>query len=105
MMTGMALGAGSEVGHMAVKAMTGGSGGGGHGEAQQEGGQQQQQMNQGQGQAQEQYGQQEQYQQDPCQGHNMSFVNCLKQNTESVGMCQDYMNMLQSCQKDQSMQG
>ena len=42
-MSGMALGAGSEIGHRAVGAMMGGGSGSGHG-APQEGGQQQQQM-------------------------------------------------------------
>ena len=41
-MTGMALGAGSEVGHMAVRSMMGG--GSGHGGEAQNQGQQQQQM-------------------------------------------------------------
>merc|ERR1712195_125398 len=51
-MTGMALGAGSEVGHMAVKAMTGG-GASGQGQAPAEG------QQQGQAPAEGQYGQQD----------------------------------------------
>ena len=95
---GMAFGAGSEVAHQAVRSMMGG--GGGHGNAPQ----QQQQVEQQP--MQQQYApvdQQQQVQQDPCAGFNMNLVNCLKNNTEGIGMCQDYMNMLQQCQKDQSM--
>ena len=62
--TGMALGAGSEVGHQAVRSMMGGGGGhGGHSEpAQAEGGQ-------AQGYAEPQQ-QQMQQQQNPCMGFN-----------------------------------
>ena len=99
-MTGMALGAGSEVGHMAVKSMMGG--GSGNGGQAQEGGQQQQQM----APQQQMEGQQQQYQQaqqDPCAQYNMNFVSCLKSSESNIGLCQDYMNMLQQCQKDSSM--
>ena len=30
----------------------------------------------------------------------MNFVQCLKQNTGEISMCQEYMNMLQQCEKD-----
>merc|ERR1712070_1192012 len=90
-MTGMALGAGSEVGHQAVRAMMG-SGSSGHGgEAQQQAPQQQQMAPQ-----QQMDGQQyQQAQQDPCAQYNMNFVSCLKSSQDNIGMCQDYMNMLQ----------
>ena len=98
-MTGMALGAGSEVGHMAVKGLMGGGSSGSHGAPAE---QQQQQ-------APQQYAQQDQMQQqvqqDPCAGYNQNFVQCLKSSESNIGLCQDYMNMLQQCQKDQSMGG
>ena len=71
--TGMALGAGSEVGHQAVRSMMGGGGGhGGHSEpAQAEGGQAQ-----SQGYAEPQQ-QQMQQQQNPCMGFNQNLLTCL----------------------------
>ena len=35
-------------------------------------------------------------------GFNNNFVNCLKQNQNEIGMCQDYMSMLTQCQRDNS---
>ena len=105
--TGMAFGAGSAVAHQVVGSMMGGGGhgnGGGQGGQQQMEGGQQQQMAPAQGGGeyqQEAYQQQEQ----PCQGFNMNFVNCLKQSSSEIGMCQEYMNMLQQCERDQSMAG
>ncbi len=29
-----------------------------------------------------------------------NFVQCLKSAQNDIGMCQDYMNMLQQCEKD-----
>ena len=81
--------------------MMGGSGGQG---GQQAEGQQQQQQMQG---PPAEYGEQQQSyqqeQQNPCQGFNMNFVNCLKQNSTDVGFCQQYMDMLQQCEKDAAM--
>jgi hypothetical protein len=53
----------------------------------------------------QQQDQQQQQQQDPCAGYNMNFVNCLKQSESQISMCQNYMDMLSQCQKDQSMGG
>ena len=50
--------------------------------------------------AQEDFGQQ---QEQPCQGFNMNFIQCLKQSSNEIGQCQEYMNMLQQCEKDQAM--
>ena len=105
-MTGMAFGAGSEVAHQAVRSvMGGGSGHGGHGgdAPQQQQQQQPQQMQQQQmqpGYAQDGYGQQ---QEAPCQAFNTNFVNCLKQNDSDIGMCQQYMDMIKQCERDQQM--
>ena len=106
-MTGMAFGAGSEIAHQAVRGVMGG---GGHGQAPAQGqdqGQQQQQMAPAdyQGQQQQQFaqGEQAQQQENQCQGFNMNFVNCLKQASNDISMCQEYMNMLQQCERDQAM--
>ena len=111
-MTGMAFGAGSAVAHQAVNSvMGGGSSGsnnnnnGGNGDAQQQQ-QPQQQMQQApmEGQMQQSqyaddgYGQQ---QEAPCQSMNTSFVNCLKQNDSNIQMCQQYMDMIKQCERDQ----
>ena len=100
---GMAFGAGSEIAHQGVRAMMGGSSGHGS-QAPVEGGQQQQQMAPVQG---GEYDNQQAYQQQeqPCQNFNMNLVNCLKQSSNDIGMCQNYMNMLQQCERDQSMAG
>ena len=92
-MTGMAFGAGSEIAHQAVRGIMG-SGSGGHGQAPAQEAPQQQQ-------APAQYAQgQYQQQENPCQGFNMNFVNCLKQNSNEITMCQSYMDMLQQCERD-----
>ena len=96
MAQGMAFGAGSEIAHQGVRYMMGG--GSGHGSApaeqapaQQAPMQQQQQVD---------FSQQ---QTNPCQDFNLNFVQCLKQNSGQIDMCQSYMNMLQQCEKDYSM--
>ena len=75
-----------------------GHGGSGEGHAPQQTQQQQEMSGQ-----QPQYAQQQdfsQQQQNPCEGFNMNFVQCLKQNTGEISMCQEYMNMLQQCERD-----
>ena len=101
-MTGMALGAGSEIAHQGVRAMMGGSGSGhgGQGEAPQQ--QQQQAPMQG-GEMQQQQTMPMEQQQHPCAGFNANFMNCLKQSTNEIGMCQNYMDMLKQCEQDNSM--
>ena len=104
MMTGMALGAGSEVGHQVVRGMMG-SGSSGHGNQQQEGApvqnyQQQQPMMAEGGQQYAQPMQQEQVQQNPCMGFNMNFLNCLKSASNDISLCQFQMDQLMSCEKD-----
>ena len=104
LMTGMAFGAGSEVAHQAVRGMMGSGGSGGHG------GQEQQQQapaqyQEGQPQAapQQYAAEQQQVQENPCQGFNMNFVNCIKQASNDIAMCQQYMDLLQQCEKDTAM--
>ena len=76
-MQGMAFGAGSEVAHQVVRSVMGGSGGNIH-----------------------QAPADQQQPQDLCTEYNLNLVKCIKQNADGISMCQDYMNMLQQCQKD-----
>lgn len=97
-MTGMAFGAGSEIAHQGVRAMMGS--GSGHGSAPVE-----QAPAQGAPvqQQQQEYVDYSQQQANPCQDFNLNFVQCLKQNSNQIDMCQSYMNMLQQCEKDYAM--
>ena len=73
MVTGAAFGAGSEVGHQAVRSMMGGGSSGGHSEpAQQQ--QQEQQVDYSQGQS---AAQSQQYE-NPCMSINQSLMRCLQ---------------------------
>ena len=89
--TGMALGAGSEIGHQAVRGIMGSGSGSGHAEEQQ-----QQQMN---APAQQQYAQQD-VQQNPCFSFNQMFMNCLKSSSNDIQFCQPSMDQLMQCEKD-----
>ncbi len=86
MATGMAFGAGSEVAHQAVRGLMGG-------------GQSQpmvvnqQPMTQASNQTQ---------QQNMCQFENKQFVECLKSNSDSLGSCQSYFDLLKGCEKSYS---
>ena len=96
MVQGAAFGAGSEVGHQAVRSMMGG-GSSGHSEpAQQEHQEQQADYSQGQAAAQEQ---QPQYE-NPCMTFNQSLLRCLQQNKGEITVCQQYMDMLNQCEAD-----
>ena len=97
LVTGMALGAGSEVGHQAVRAMMGSGSGHGSGEVQQQAPAQQQMA---QGQYQEMGGQQQEH---PCAGFNNNFMTCLRQNNSGIDACQQYMDMLTQCERDNAM--
>lgn len=97
--TGMAMGAGSEIAHQAIRGIMG-SGSSGHAPQQQ---QQQAPMQQApMQQAPVQYAQPayDQQQQNPCYSFNQSFLNCLKQSSNQIDMCQQNMDMLQQCEKD-----
>ena len=97
MVQGAAFGAGSEVGHQAVKSLMGGGGsGGGHSEPAQ-----QQEYAQP---AQQEYAQpaQQQQQENPCMGFNQNLMSCLQQNRGEITICQNYMDMLNQCERDQS---
>lgn len=97
LMSGMAFGAGSEIAHQGVRSMMGGGSGHGGAPAEQapaQGAPMQQQQQQ----EQEQYVDYSQQQVNPCQDFNLNFVQCLKQNSNQIDMCQSYMNMLQQCE-------
>ena len=92
--TGMAVGAGSEIAHQAIRGIMG-SGSSGHAPAQQ------QAPAQG---APVQYAQpgtyQAQQQQNPCMDFNQSFLSCLKTYSNEINMCQHNMDSLMQCEKD-----
>ena len=94
--TGMAMGAGSEIAHQAIRGIMG-SGSSGHAP------QQQQAPMPAPTQAPIQYAQPaygQQVQESPCFSFNQSLLNCLKQNTNQIDMCQQNMDMLSQCEKD-----
>jgi hypothetical protein len=95
--TGMAMGAGSEIAHQAIRGVMG-SGSSSHGgqPAQQ---QQAAPVQYAQPAAQEQF---QQEQQNPCMSYNQMLLTCMKDNTNNIGMCQQNMDMLTQCEKDNS---
>lgn len=101
MAAGMAFGAGSEVAHQGVRAMMGGMGGsgsdGGHAPAQEQVQQQPTEYAQPQ-QMMEAPPQQE----NPCMGFNQNLMTCISQNRGEINLCQNYMDMLTQCQRDQA---
>ena len=78
MFQGLAFGAGSEVAHQAVRGMIGGNG------------------NTHQETALQQNSTQSNIAK--CQLENDNLVNCLKFHTSDITQCQDYMNLLKSCE-------
>jgi hypothetical protein len=86
-MTGMAFGGGSEIGHQIVRSMTGGSG---HKEQQP-----QQQVENTNNNA---Y-QNNNANSNPCQSFNMKFVDCLKMSNNEIAQCQSIFDDLKVCQK------
>lgn len=94
--TGMAMGAGSEIAHQAIRGMMG-SGSSSHG------GQPAQQQQQQQQAASIDYAQpqeMQQQQQSPCMSYNQMLLSCMKDNTGNIGICQQPMDMLTQCEKD-----
>merc|ERR1712113_463802 len=77
MMQGMAFGAGSEVAHTAMRGLMGGSG---HQEQQQAPVQQQPANNM-------------------CQTEMGNFTECLKFNSNDIAGCQNYLDLLKSCEQ------
>lgn len=98
--TGMAMGAGSEIAHQAIRGIMG-SGSSGHAPQQQ---QQQAPVQQApMQQAPAQYAQpayEQPAQQNQCYNFNQSFLNCLKQSSNQIDMCQQNMDLLMQCEKD-----
>jgi hypothetical protein len=83
-MTGMAFGGGSEIGHQVMRSMMGGSG---HKEQQVE-----QVENTNTNTAMNN-------QTNPCQGFNMKFVDCLKMSNNDIASCQSIFDDLKLCEK------
>ena len=81
MFQGMAFGAGSEVAHQAVRGVMGTN------------------SHQGQEVTQTQSNAQPVPQQTNCQMENSNFVECLKFNSNNISGCQDYLNMLKTCEQ------
>ncbi len=84
-MTGMALGAGSAVGHQVVRSMFGGNS-----EKQEQHVEQQQPIQQTQ--------ETQNYNTNACQEFNTKFVDCLKFSNNDIAQCQNIFNELKSCQ-------
>jgi hypothetical protein len=89
---GMAFGGGSEVGRQVVRSMMGGSSGEHRESAPVEN------RNQPPVENQQQQVQQTQQNQNPCQGFNIKFIECLKSNNNDISSCQSVFNDLKLCQ-------
>ena len=97
-MTGMAFGAGSAVAHKAVDGLMGG---GGHGGAHGGSGEMQEGGAAPAGYASEGgYAQQEQQMENPCMSFNSALLQCLQTNNSEIGLCQNYMNDVVTCEKN-----
>ena len=81
-MSGMAIGAGSEIAHQTVRGFMGGN------SHQQEAAPQQNTQPVNETQQKPQY----------CESENQRFVQCLKDYSD-IGMCQNYADMFKECQK------
>ena len=100
MAQGAAFGVGSGVAHAAVNSVLGGgrSHGGGEAGAMGPGGEVQQTSS---GAAQNYYdGSQEQVQESPCQSFNEMFLKCLQSHTDTIGTCQNQMDSLVQCERE-----
>lgn len=85
-MTGIGLGAGSEVGHQAMRGLMGG--GSHQGEAQ--------------GVIDQSQPMQQQAQPQMCSYEGQNFTECLKRNSD-INLCQSYMDALKQCQSQSGM--
>lgn len=94
--TGMAFGAGSEIAHQAVRGMMGSGSGHESAPAASQGApapaEYQEQAGAPGAAAQPQY--------NPCMEFNQSLLRCMKENSETIGQCQNYMSMLKQCEMD-----
>ena len=97
--TGMAMGAGSEIAHQAIRGVMGSGSSSGHGQAP---------VQQAPAQgvpvqyAQPAAAQQAPVQENPCMSYNQMLLSCMKENSSTIGMCQSNMDMLMQCEKDNS---
>jgi len=89
---GMAFGAGSAIAHSAIRSVTGG---GNHE-------QQVVQQDSNPYQAPPQQQQQQQQNQNMCNFENTQFIECLKNNGDSLSQCQSFFDMLKQCEKKYS---
>jgi hypothetical protein len=87
---GVAFGGGSEVGRQVVRSMMGGSSNEPRESAPVE--------NKSQPIENQQQVQQTQQNQNPCQGFNLKFIECLKTNNNDISSCQSVFNDLKLCQ-------
>jgi len=92
-MTGMAFGGGSAIGHTAVRSLMGGDN---HNQTMPENSQQNQPQ---QNQTNPQQQSQSQQQQNPCMDYNLKFINCLKTSESGISSCQNLFDDLKSCEK------
>ena len=103
---GAALGAGSAVGHMAVRSLMGGGGGGHHeggadqGMAPAQGGGYAQPQPYYDGQAAAQQQEMMPEPENPCMALNQTLLSCLQQNRGEISLCQQYMDMFTQCERD-----
>jgi hypothetical protein len=86
---GMAFGGGSEVGRQVVRSMMGGSSHESNAPAE---------RNNAPVEQTQQQPQQTQENQNPCQGFNVKFIECLKTNNNDISSCQSVFNDLKLCQ-------
>lgn len=87
---GMAFGGGSEVGRQVVRSVMGGSSHESSAPVEKNSAPVEQ--------VQQQQPQQTQQNQNPCQGFNLKFIECLKSNNNEISSCQSVFNDLKLCQ-------
>jgi len=93
MAQGMAFGAGSEVGHQALRSLTGGGGQGGYYP------EQVQQQGPAYYSTGGQEGQAGKQLERPCEKENMDFINCFQNNASEIVRCQPYLDAFKECEK------
>ena len=90
LMGGMALGAGSEMGHQATRSLMGGRSNDQPDQYRQESTQPFDKQSEPQN------------QEAPCQAQNEEFIRCLRNNSESISSCQHHLDALKECEKRHS---
>lgn len=100
MMSGMAFGAGSAVAHQAIGGLMGGRGGGENAGAAPQEGAQGGMTQEGYANAPEGFSDQAQAYENPCMTYNQTLLQCLQTNNGEIGICQNDMNMVVQCERD-----